>query len=266
MDDTSEGETGLRTALFRCSRRFVPWDNTEESNENIGGTALTRRSYLAATGLTTAALAGCADLASGTVSPVSTFGYGGGPALQQPSSLSVSESEPNDSEASADAVRVGATVTATLDRSDSDWYTVGLSRGDEVAIEFARTAPTGVTAVILYDPDGEYSNLRYVSTDQPVVVGKTVEQSGTYYVQVVDTQDSDGSYTLHVGTGTDTPTATPTETPTVTPTETPTVTPTDTPTVTPTDTPTVTPTDTPTLEDDYGEQGYGAYGYGGINA
>jgi hypothetical protein len=64
-------------------------------------------------------------------------------------------------------------------------------------------------------------------------------------------------------TETPTPTPTPTETPTPTPTETPTATETPTETSTPDASETPTPTATPT--DEYGEAGYGAYGYGGTN-
>ncbi len=63
---------------------------------------------------------------------------------------------------------------------------------------------------------------------------------------------------------TETPTSTPTETPTNTPTASPTPTPTETPTDTPTASPTPTPSPTPALSDDYGTQGYGEYGYGGV--
>ncbi|MFC6755678.1 MULTISPECIES: hypothetical protein [Haloarcula] len=245
MDDNSERKkTGL-TGLFERGNRFITRDSSSSSEQD--GLVLDRRSYLAAAGLTTAALAGCADLGGDeTVRPVSAYGYGGSAALQQTSSLTVSESEPNDRESSADAVSLGATVDATLTANDSDWYVVELAAGDDMVVEFSREAPDGVTAVILYDPDGTYSNLRYVSTDDPVTVAQTAETSGTYYIQVVDTQESDGDYTMTVGDGT-TATPTPTET--------------ETETATPTATETATP-----VEDEYGEQGYGEYGYGGIAA
>ncbi|ELZ24222.1 LamG domain-containing protein [Halosimplex carlsbadense 2-9-1] len=69
----------------------------------------------------------------------------------------------------------------------------------------------------------------------------------------------------------DTPTGTPTATPTPTATSTPTTTPTDTgtPTPTATDTPTTTPTDTdtptPIPNDEFGERGYGEFGFGGVD-
>jgi hypothetical protein len=251
MEDNSEQEkTGLTGLLHRGNRLL-----TRDSETRSGELRLDRRSYLAAAGLTTATLAGCAGLGSGnTVNPVSSFGYGGQPVLQQTSSLSVSESEPNDREGNADAISRGATVSATLSVSDSDWYLIELSAGDDVVIEFSRTAPTGVTAVILYNPDGTYNNLRYVSTDEPVTFAQTAATSGTYFLQVVDTQDSDGNYTMTVGDGT---TATPGDTATPTPED----------TATPVVTETATSTDTATaVEDDYGEQGYGEYGYGGIAA
>jgi hypothetical protein len=274
MDDTSERDNGMLTALLERGSQFVLREDADETGEKTDAMLLDRRSYLAAAGLTTATLAGCAGRSrETTVKPVSAFGYGGSSVLQQTSSLSVSESEPNDGEGNANAIRVGATVSATLTASDSDWYTVDLSSGDDVSVEFTRTSATGITAVILYDPNGEFSNLRYVSNDQPVVVAKTVEMTGTYFIQVVDTQNSDGDYTLTVGNG-DTATPTPTSTETGTETETETVTstptPTETETATATPTPTATPTEsetataTPITEDDYGEQGYGDYGYGGV--
>ncbi|QPV62842.1 LamG domain-containing protein [Halosimplex litoreum] len=74
-------------------------------------------------------------------------------------------------------------------------------------------------------------------------------------------------------TSTPTPTPTPTSTPTPSATSTPTATPTptDTPTETSTDTPTETPTPTdsvtvtPIPNDEFGERGYGEFGYGGVD-
>jgi len=249
MDDTSEQNKEELTEPLDQGSSHIPQDSAEETTDK-DGLLMDRRTYLAAAGLTTAALAGCTSRdRSETVSPVSAFGYGGSPTLQQTSSLTVSESEPNDREGSADAIDVGTTVSGTLTANDSDWYVVDLSGGSDVAVKFSRTASVGITAVILYDPDGKFSNLRYVSTDEPVAMVQTIETTGTYFVQVVNTQGSDGGYTVTVRDGTTTPTET--ATPVATPTE--------------TATPVATPTDTATpAEDDYGEQGYGDYGYGGI--
>ena len=254
MDDNNEQKNTRLTALIERGSEFLTRDN-EASSDN-DGLLLDRRSYLAAAGLTTAALAGCTDLTSQeTVRPVSSFGYGGGPVLQQSSSLTVTESEPNDSEGSENSITAGATVSGTLAVNDSDWYMIDLSATDDVTVEFSRDATAGVTALILYDPEGTFSNLRYVTTEDPVTMAGAVETSGTYFVQVVDVQGSNGGYTLTVDDGT-TP-STPTETGTSTPT----------PTETETGTSTPTPTETATpVEDDYGEQGYGEYGYGGISA
>ncbi|WP_277540883.1 hypothetical protein [Haloarcula laminariae] len=270
MDDNSDRKkTGL-TGLLERGNQLLTRDTEGSSSED--GLLMDRRTYLAAAGLTTAGIAGCTGLGGGgTVQPVSAFGYGGGPTLQQTSSMTVSESEPNDRQGSAEAINLGATVAGTLSVNDSDWFMIDLSAGSDIAIEFSREAASGVTAVILYDTDGEFSNLRYVATDDPVSMAQTVEASGTHFVQVVDTQDSDGGYTLTVSDGTaatETETATPVVTDTATPTQTDTATPTATPTRTETATPVVTDTATPTAttEDDYGEQSYGEYGYGGIAA
>jgi len=253
MDENSNREKTRLTGLLERGNKFLT--RGEERTEE-GELLLDRRSYLAAAGLTTAAVAGCADLDSGqTVQPVSSFGYGGGPVLQQTSSLTVSESEPNDRQGNADAISLGATVSGTLAVSDTDWYLVDASAGDDIAVEFSRQAASGVTAVILYSPDGTFHNLKYVASDDPVTVAGTAETSGNHFVQVVDTQNSDGDYTMTVGGTSTTPTPTETATPVVTETATPESTETATPVVTET---------TTSAEDDYGEQGYGEYGYGGI--
>jgi len=200
--------------------------SSSEADERI---ELDRRSYLLAAGAATAGLTGCLGQASARtigVDAVSTFGFGGRPAVQQDSlmTVAVGESEPNDIEAQATPIEFGSTVSATLTQSDSDWFAVDVTSGTDVHVEFDRTATSGVTAVILYGPDGDFDNLRYVATDDRVTFVETATESGTHLVQVVDTQSSDGDYTLTVGSSTDVSTPTPTPTPTVTPTPTPTAT------------------------------------------
>ena len=112
-----------------------------------------------------------------------------------------------------------------------------------------------------------------VHADRPLSIGRGDNGWSSYYgmdgslddVRVYDVAltpeavqgivDGDGA------TETPTPTPTPTETATPTPTDTATPTPTD----TATPTPTATPTATPIPNDEFGERGYGAYGYGGID-
>ena len=269
-----------------------------------------RRSYLKMVGVAattaSASVAGCTGSANDVarVQPMSAFGYGGAAVLQQSSSLdlSVSESEPNDTQATAMALDLGATVSGTLTESEVDWYAVDATSGRELVVDFDRAVKTGVTAVIVYDTEGDWSNLRYLGASGAVTVRSPVEESGTHYVQVVNVQDGSGDYTLAVSqsddgattetptatetptqtetptatetptqtetptpTQTETPTATETETATPTPTQTETPTATPTPTETPTPTPTETPTPTPMSDDDYGVQGYGELGYGGVD-
>jgi len=182
MDDNSERKKKGLTALLDRGSQVITRDSKGETSSE-DGLLMDRRTYLAAAGLTTAAMAGCTGRdRSETVRPMSAFGYGGSPALQQTSSLTVSESEPNDREGNADAISLGTTVSATLTVNDSDWYLVDLSSGSEVTVEFSRSASSGVTAVILYDTDGTFSNLRYVSTDEPVAMTQTVESTGTYFL------------------------------------------------------------------------------------
>ena len=208
-----------------------------------GDVGLTRRSYLAGAGTAAAALAGCTGRTGGTgVNPVTVFSYGGGAAIYQSAKIStaITESEPNDTQQNATSVALGTRIDGTLETSDSDWYALELSSGQRMAVTFQRSPQTGVTAVIAYDADGEFSNLRYVSTDEAVTFEVTAETTGTYHVQVVDTQSSDGAYTLSLESASETES-------------------------TETDSGTETPT-SPSVEDDYGTQGYGEYGYGGIKA
>lgn len=243
-------------------------ESEQNADGRSGGLSLTRRSYLAGAGTAAVALAGCAgQTTESVVQPLTVFGYGGGTVIQQSESLSMSvtESEPNDTRQAAMGIGLGTTIDGDLTQYDSDWYAFDVSSGEQLVVTFRRSSPTGVTAVIVYDTDGVFSNLRYVSTDGEVAFGVDAETGGTHYVQVVDTQSSDGPYTLKVGrtsgTGTPTTTETPTTTDTPTTTETPTVT--ETPTTTEPGTATPTSTATP-IEDDYGEQGYGDFGYGGV--
>ena len=225
----------------------VPLRGAEAGETDNGGSSsdggLTRRSYLASAGATAAALAGCTGRTSQpVVTPVTVFGFGGGTAIRQSEepSTSVAESEPNDTRGAATPVALGERVRGDLRPSDSDWYALEMSSGQQLAVTFSRSSQTGVTAVIVYDADGVFSNLRYVSTDETVGFEVTAESSGTHHVQVVDTQSSDGAYTLTLEN------ASATETPD-------------------SDSGTETPAPTP-VEDDYGQQGYGEYGYGGIKA
>ena len=262
-DDTWYGSitrqlAGVSDSLLRSEGGSADGDSSNTAR-------LTRRSYLAGTGATAAALAGCSGRTErAVVRPVTVFGYGGGTVIRQSEkiSTSVTESEPNDTQQAAMRVELDTRVSGDLAPSDSDWYAFDVSSGQVVAVSLQRSAQTGVTAVVLYDADGVFDNLRYVSTDEEVTFAATAETSGTHYVQVVDTQSSDGAYTLTLATATDTSTTTETDR-----TETPVSTESSTETSTPTSTATPTSTVTPTpIDDDYGEQGYGEYGYGGIKA
>lgn len=236
-DDIIEGFSSVKGFLLE----------TKAEGTGDGGPSndisLTRRSYLVGAGTTAAALAGCTGRTGGTVvSPVTVFSYGGGAAIRQSEEIStqITESEPNDTQQNATGVTLGTRIDGSLEPSDSDWYALEMSSGQGMAVTFQRSSQTGVTAVIAYDADGNFSNLRYISTDEAVSFDVTAETSGTYHVQVVDTQSSDGAYTLSLES------ASATES-------------------TDTDSGTETPT-SPSVEDDYGEQGYGEYGYGGIKA
>jgi hypothetical protein len=236
---------------------------------------LGRRSYLKMSGTALAATAALAGYDAATTVPeraaLSLHGYGGMPVVEQHGSettnalagatradlVAVDETEPNDTKASAQHVGVGSTVDATLAEAEVDWYAFEAARGGRVVLELDRATASGITALILYGPEGDYIDLRYTGSDVPARVDlDRAPTAGTYYAQVVDIQDGSGAYTLDV---TDGDTTTTTATPTPEPTATATATPEPTATATPTPEPTTTEVD-----DSFGEQGYGEYGYGGV--
>lgn len=294
---------------------------------------LGRRSFLAATGTAAAVVPIATHLGMGPgdsdvtqVRPVTTYGYGGMVVLGQPASATVStaEAEPNDEQYLATTVDVGVPVSGVLDDADVDWFAFDVGAAEPVSVEFQRPNPAGLSLVLLYDPDGRFTDLGHVGGSDPVRLVGDSDRAGTYFLEVVDVQGSEGPYSFTVTTGvreatptasptpavpTTAPSPTPSETPTArsptsgtstgqttatgpsTATPTPTRTPTSTSsessgqsssgqsssgqsssgqssTATPTATATRTATPTATLapEDEYGEQHYGEFGYGGVSA
>lgn len=231
-----------------------------KENHDGDGFSLDRRSYLALAGGLAVSAAGCiGEIADGstTTAPLAAYGYGGSPRvmLDQASvvTASSSEVEPNDNSANATPIEPGVDVTGELESGDVDWFAADLQGGDEIEVRFERDNATGVSAVVFHDPDGQLLGLKFVGSDAPVSVPGHAEEAGTYLIEVADVENGDGPYVLTVMSPgqTDTPTETASPTPSPTPTDTPTLTPTE------------TPTDTPT-KIDYGLQGYGEYGYGGV--
>jgi hypothetical protein len=258
-------------------------------------TGLGRRSFLKLTGVTVVAggsVAGCTGTTPEPAAP--EFGYGGTPMRRAQVALpgavvgtsfaalssSVEESEPNGSQATADAVSLGSSVRGTLAAGDNDWYAVELTAEGSLDLTLVRDSNRAKSRFGLYGPDGTRLDAVQVPNKKPVSLGlDPVPTTGTYFVRLASDKPT-GGYELSVQgtapvtptptpepTATPTPTPTPTPEPTATPTPTaePTATPTPTPTLTPTPTPTPTSTSTPTpiSDDDYGEQGYGDFGYGG---
>jgi len=268
MKRDSPSEKDSRTDSSLISRCILTGNSggDERDDEQVDGeetdpsdrAEIGRRSYMLAAGAAvTTTLAGCSGRflnENPQVKPVSAFGYGGEPVLAQASSvqLAISESEPNDTQAAATVVEFGATISGTLGQADVDWYTFDVPSDTTIRVDFNRAASSGVTAVILYDTTGDFANLRYVGTDQQVSFTESTGQSGPHFLEIVDTQASDGDYSVTVGPNTDSPTPTQTATPTPTETATPSA--------------TATPTPTPSTDDDYGEQGYGEYSYGGLTS
>ncbi len=152
-----------------------------------------------------------------------------------------------------DARRVGVTLAGeTLGSLDvpntGDWYnwtTITLS-GVEIAAEGEQ--------VLRIETTGGSFNLNWVEFSATTTPTPTPTPTATPTPTPTPTPEP-------TATPTPEPTATPTPEPTATPTPEPTATPTPEPTATPTATP--TPTPTPSADDEYGDQNYGEFGYGG---
>ena len=230
----------------------------EPPSERLG-----RRTFLKAASASVALVgttAGCTtsppDVSSveTNTGPVS-FGYGGAAVSKQqlpvPGALvgsiaaattTVEESEPNDSEATADAVGLGSSVWGSLS-GDEDWYAVDLSEGGSLQLSLTRSTNKAKATFELYDTENARVESKQVPNDKPVVITlDPVPTKGTYYV-CISSDKRIGSYELSVDGTQPTPTQTPTPTPT--------------------QTQTPTPTPTPSPDDEYGDQRYGEYGYGG---
>lgn len=241
MKDTPPPKKGSTTRSRENGRSGLPDDSDVDEEQPDNSMRLSRRSVLLSAGTAACALAGGKFAVTDGVQaqPVESFGYGGLSVMRQSAqTVTVAESEPNDRRGNATAVDLGTTVTARLSPRDSDWYAIDLASEDRPVVEFERNAKDGISALVLFGPDGSLKNLRYVPDDQPLAFEPSIDVSGTHYVQVVDTEDSASDYSLRI-----VPESTDTET----------------------STPTPTPDDSQTA-DEYGNQSYGEYGYGGVPA
>ncbi|UWM54388.1 hypothetical protein N0B31_20000 [Salinirubellus salinus] len=152
------------------------------------------------------------------------------------------ETETNDSRPDATLVSLNTEATGELTSGDVDWFGFDVDSETDLTVEVTRDTGDGVAALSLYGPDG-FRDQVYVGGDTARVT-ELVSTTGTYFVALVDLNGGTGSYTLTVTDGTqETATATPTPTATATPTP--------------------TATATPIVDDDYGDQDYGFYGFGG---
>lgn len=199
-----------------------------------------RRSYLKLAGVVgTGGILGLAgnssDLAGAAIQPVSAYAPDGSQLLsgQQTLQVSASESEPNDSIDEATAVATNERASGELTAQEVDWFAVDLPADEPVRVTFDRDVDAGVSGVSLYDPDGNFLDMRYVGSGTPATLTQTTATAGVHYVQAIDVNGGTGSYSVVVNDS-DYATPTPTATATATPTSTATPTPTPTPTATPT--------------------------------
>jgi len=228
-------------------------------------TTLNRRRFLGATGMAAVTIAGYASTRWGPGRPDDgantglEFGYGGVPVVGRAAasvadersseslsasaelpSRSTAEAEPNDVSADATAILTDTAVSGSLDRAEVDWFAFDVEADTDLQISLGGGASGGVVALAYYDHRRDFVDQVYADASTTVRLEETATGSGTHYVQVVNVEDGNAEYTLTVSTraeSTQTETATPTAT--------------------------ATPAET---VDDYGVQGYGEYGYGGVEA
>jgi hypothetical protein len=115
----------------------------------------------------------------------------------------ISESEPNDSAAFANAVTLGDTVSGAISPvSDIDWYAVDLTAGTVIDFDIA-AAQTGssLDAVIgLFASDGTtllVYNDNWDGLDPRILY--PVQTTGSYFVAVIGQNGTTGSYSLALG-------------------------------------------------------------------
>ncbi|WP_138004384.1 hypothetical protein [Halalkalirubrum salinum] len=187
---------------------------------------LSRRSYLLLAGTAVATVAGQtgdSGVASAktadatTVNAPDTYGYGGGSVLSQPTAPEITAIRPLESDSSRDStnktittaeeISLDTAVNSTLPADTSRWYALSVTEGQTIQVDFQRSDPSGVTALVLYDADGDFCSLRYTATDAPVQLLDTIETSETAYLQIVDVQNGDGDYTFTASVGESTPDA-----------------------------------------------------------
>jgi len=273
-------------------------NDNDNDTEGTSGASSTRRDCLnIAVTVGAAAVAGCTSRQSrerGSIGVEGSesgaveqrYGYGGAPVAASSAALAVaaaSESEPNDTKSNATGISRAETVEGSLSGAEVDWYAFDAADGETVTVTYETTASSGVSSVALYDAEENFRDQIYASAPSTVELSDSTTE-GTNFVQVLNVENGEGDYTIRVDpagendsttptptstptpTATETPSPTPTPTPTPTPSPTPTETPTPTPTATATPTSTPTPTATPVDDDDYGEQTYGEYGYGGVES
>lgn len=211
-----------------------------EKDDQTHEESIPRRSYLKFAGVTVASLG--ASLTAGVsetrarqtgteIQVEKQYGFGGKPLTETTTVLAesqsiASESEPNDTRSEATPIDTGVDVSGTLDSGEVDWFAFNLSSDTTATVEFSKERSSGVTLLAFYDVDGSFVDRIYLSASGPVSLSATTSESGTHYAQVVDIEDGSSAYTLRVESSSSS-----------------------------------------TSDDiDYGMQGYGEDGYGGLEA
>ena len=151
-------------------------------------------------GAAAVSLAGCTGKEGPTAGGAAArFGYGGEPAVtSQLTAIDVSEiAEDTDIVNSATSLTIDTPLSTTLSPGSSDLFAFKPD-GKDVTARFTPDSDTGVTALGMFDPDGELLSQAYASSNAPVYLPESLLASGTHYLQVMDVSQSGGDYSLNV--------------------------------------------------------------------
>ena len=211
---TGTGKELLDWLTPTSSSSQVSQEQSAAERTDASGRALDRRSYMllasgAAAAAATGGVASASAAASGTeINQPELYGYGGGSLLPNREhitlvgsttvSRSVTQTEENAERAEAMAIEAGVQVNATLDPATVDWFAFDASEGDSITIEYDRETTTGLTGVLLYDPDGQFKEKLYVATGNVHRVRSQAEEAGEHFVQVIEVKNGDGPYSFTV--------------------------------------------------------------------
>lgn len=190
--------------------------DSERPPASDGNTTATRPGRLSRRGfvmLASGATVAAVGAPFGTATPTTTvtqpdaYGYGGASAGPDGGTTTVvakrattitTQTTDNDERANALEISPGTLVEAELDADSVEWFTFDATADDQITVDYERSSSVGVTGVVLYGSDGQFINQLYVGTESLHQLKATANETGSYFLQVVDVEDGSGPYSFTV--------------------------------------------------------------------